>query len=358
MNNQKGFNLLPQTEEPERDIGVIIGKFMPLHKGHELLINFGKKHVKQLFILVDNTINDTIDSKLREKIIQKHFPDVKVLSFNEKMPQDPSETNDFWNIWKTEMEKLVFKNTINNKIDVLFASMDYGEKLSETLGCEFVPFDISRSTLNISATEIRNDPLGNWKYISDCFKPYFVNKYLFTGAESTGKTTLINRLINETDLFKESLSLFVPEYAYQFIKTKKELKSSDIPLLFSAQDTLINEASKTSEGVLLCDSSAITTKAYAQQMFPQEYEEIPSYLQEYVNKQKFEMVFLFKPDKNVAFFEDVHRNKTDDYENKRMEIFLKIKSELDLLNQSYLIIEGTYEERFQQIKMFFASISN
>lgn len=335
---------------------VVIGKFMPMHKGHEFLFGFAQAHAENVFVLVDNTPKDTIDVKVRATIIQNSHKELMVGFFPNKMPQDPSETEHFWSIWSTSMQKQV--NALAGeevKIDAVVASMDYGKKLAESLSCDFLPLDINRSTLNISATEIRNDAQKYFHFISDAFKPHFVKKFAFVGAESTGKTTVIERLVKDLDYLKNSLTAYVPEYAYQYMKTfNGEFTPNCVPLFITAQEAQMNLAARTSSGVLLCDSNALTTKVYAKYLFPEIFKNFPSELNEYVEKQNFEMTFLFKPDAYTLFKEDVHRQlfEKDEREKARLDIFNLMEQELLKTKQPYMIIDGTYEDRFLKVKNY------
>lgn len=353
------FIELPTAIQKKYENVVVIGKFMPMHKGHEFLFGFAKAHSKNVFVLVDNTPNDTIDVEVRAKIIQEAHPELNVSFFKNKMPQDPSETDDFWNIWSSGMKGLVNASAgKETNIDAVVASMDYGKKLAESLSCDFLPLDVARSTLNISATQIRNDTQKYFNFISDAFKPNFVKKYAFIGAESTGKTTVIERLITEFEVLRNGLTASVPEYAYQYMKTfKGEFTPDCVPLFITAQEAQMNLASKTSNGVLLCDSNALTTKVYGQYVFPEIFGNFPEELENYVIKQNFEMTFLFKPDENTKFKEDIHRQvfKKEAIEKSRLDIFNAMEQELIKSNIPYMVIEGNYENRFKQVRDYLSN---
>ena len=107
--------------------GLVIGKFMPFHKGHEYLINFAKEYCDHLFVIVDCLKDQTIDPITRKTWIESTIPNITVIALDTFMPQDPSECSDFWDIWRNA----ILSRT--GKIDVLVAAMDYGWKLSEEL---------------------------------------------------------------------------------------------------------------------------------------------------------------------------------------------------------------------------------
>jgi len=60
--------------------GLVIGKFMPLHKGHIALIEFAAALCDELIVSMSYTDNDPIDPQLRLEWIKEQFksrPDIK-----------------------------------------------------------------------------------------------------------------------------------------------------------------------------------------------------------------------------------------------------------------------------------------
>ena len=97
--------------------GFVLGKFCPLHKGHMLLIDTALSNVEQLYIVVDNIMDDVIAVSKRIQWVKKEYPTAIVLTQSHPLPQDPSETHEFWNIWRETLCAL-----LTEKIDAVFAS--------------------------------------------------------------------------------------------------------------------------------------------------------------------------------------------------------------------------------------------
>jgi HTH-type transcriptional repressor of NAD biosynthesis genes len=53
--------------------GLVIGKFMPLHKGHIALIEFAAALCDELIVSMSYTDNDPIDPQLRLEKIAEHY---------------------------------------------------------------------------------------------------------------------------------------------------------------------------------------------------------------------------------------------------------------------------------------------
>ncbi|WP_268648220.1 AAA family ATPase, partial [Escherichia coli] len=61
---------------------------------------------------------------------------------------------------------------------------------------ETILVDPERSFMNISGNQIRQDPFRYWDYIPTEVKPFFVRTVAILGGESSGKSTLVNKLAN------------------------------------------------------------------------------------------------------------------------------------------------------------------
>ena len=367
----------PITSQPIFQNGVVIGKFMPFHLGHEILIKFARSQVKTLYVLVDNVPNELLTSEQRAKMIQDKFPDIHVGYFPEKMPQEPGDSPDFWSIWNDGIQRnvnILYQKHIhklkkelethfhidydtfhekqmgNVKIDAIIAAMDYGDTLAKNLNAKFIPIDIEREIIHISATKIRNEPNQNMHLMSEKAKPYFTKKIAFIGAESTFKSTIAKEIRN-TLHNNPTVVLYVPEFAKAHLKFNNgEFKKEDIEHIIKSQNNLINTACEYCGGYALCDSDALTTKIYSQFAFPELINNFPGHLESIVQKQNFHMTFLFKPDSNTPFVDDIHRKVFDikSYDN-RMDIFNAMKKELENIGRAYIIVEGSYQDRFKTI---------
>lgn len=314
--------------------GLILGKFMPPHKGHEYLIRVGKEYCDNLNVIVDCFKEQTISPELRKSWIKEMFYDINVVALNENMPQDPSEVSDFWEIWKSKLYE------ISGKPDVLIAAMDYGYKLAEVLECDFIPLDISRVSIPISATEIRNDMYNNWDFLMDTVKPYYTKKFCFIGPESTGKTTVAKKIAKELD------ATYVPEYAEEFIKKnegKYELK--DVDKIINSQIVTEKALTKLLKKSMIIDTDIITNLVWAETIFG-------SYDKKYdnlISQRDYEITFLFYPD--VEWVSDEHRKITEESKSNefRLKMFQLMEKKLIENNQKYIVLYGDYSQKEKEI---------
>lgn len=316
--------------------GLVIGKFMPFHKGHEYLVRFANYNCEQLTVIVDCFKGQQLSPAIRAKWIKEQFPNVNVISLEKEMPQDPIETPDFWNIWVTELKKHV------PNVDLLCASMEYGYQLSQELHCAFKPLDFERSSINISATQIKTDPFKYWDFLSDSTKEYYVKKICFIGPESTGKSTIGQKLANHFN------TVYVPEYAKTVIAGQNgDFFEQNVEDCAISQIQTEKALARISNKIMFCDSCALTTIAWCKVLFPNF--QIPQSLLKIASTQKYEKTFLFYPD--TTFVPDVHRQfKNSSSHPFRMQMFESMRQLLLQFERPFECVHGPFEQKEQSIK--------
>lgn len=316
--------------------GLVLGKFMPPHKGHEYLFRFAKEYCENLTIVVDCLKGQTISPELRKSWIEELITGVNVIALNKFMPQSPDEVENFWEIWKQEIY------STSGKPDVLIAAMDYGWELAKVLDCKFIPLDIARQSIPISATEIRENPLKNWDFIVESARGHFMKKICFIGPESTGKSTIANKLANE---FK---TVYIPEYAEAIIKNQGKFFESNVKEVAFAQIRTEKALERMVNKFMLCDSDIITTMVWAEHLFGNFEQD----LIEIAQTQKYDMTFLFYPD--TSWIEDKHR-KVSNFSSKnefRLQILFEMEKKLIFYKRPYKIIKGSFEEKESLIRQY------
>lgn len=316
--------------------GLVIGKFMPPHKGHEYLFRFAKQYCENLTIVVDCIEGQTILPELRKQWIEELVTGVKVIALKDFMPQDPSEVDNFWEIWR---------NTLYNvagKPDVLIAAMDYGWELSKQLDCHFIPLDIARQSIPISATEIRNNPLQHWDFIVESARGHFLKKICFIGPESTGKSTIGEKIA------KHFKTVYIPEYAKAIIAQQSgQFYESNVVEVAYAQIRTEKSLERMTNKVMICDSDIIVTMAWSQELFGH----IPSQLIQIAQTQHYDKTFLFYPD--TPWISDTHRNVIESSSQEfRIKMFLNMEKLLKQFNRDYEIIYGSYQQKEETIEKY------
>lgn len=316
--------------------GLVIGKFMPIHKGHIALINFAAIHCDELIVSMSFTPDDKIDPVLRFQWIREIFkdqPNIKPAIIADDFDDETLPLNERTNIWANRMRE------VYPKIDILFSSEFYGTPFAINLQAEHILFDEPRKFTPVSATLIRNNPFKYWDYIPDEVRSYFVKKICFFGPESTGKSTMAEKMALHYN------SVFVPEVARELI-TSNDITVDDIIDIGIAQTARVKEKARVANKIVFCDTDLITTKIYSHYYL----NEVPEILNDLENEIKYDLYFLM--DIDVEWVADHLR----DFGNRRLEMFNLFKSELEKRGINYILISGSYKEREENVKKYITYI--
>ncbi|MCM1110953.1 MAG: AAA family ATPase [Clostridium sp.] len=307
--------------------GFVLGKFCPLHNGHLFLIDRAACEVDRLYIVVDNTMEETIPVARRISWVSELYPDAIVMTQPEPLPQDPAETPSFWDIWRRSLEQL-----LPEPVDAVFASEPYGERLARELGARFEMVDSRRLNVPISATSIRNDLAGCWDFLPDSVKRDMMTTVCIYGPESTGKSTLTRQLAVHFG------APYVGEYAEEVIRRKNgRIEFSDMEEIVSGHDRLILEAKRQLPPILFVDTDAITSKIWSEELFGR----VPDSIEEYIARQNFTRYLLL--DIDLGWKDDIHRYRPDN----RADFLRRCRYELDRRGRRYDIIRGSGPARLE-----------
>lgn len=188
---------IPPMQSPTR--GVVIGRFMPPHNGHRFLIDFACAYAQEVTVFVCSLAHEPIPGVLRYQWMRELFPLAQIVHITEEIPQAHRNNPESPRIWaKALLPHLSYKP------DYLFASEDYGWSLAEAFGAQFVPVDPGRNAIGVSATLIRDNPLGYWEYIPVPVRPYFM-EFLTVQAQSIEAERELQSI-----LAKELHTVFLP----------------------------------------------------------------------------------------------------------------------------------------------------
>ena len=151
-----------------KKIGFTIGKFAPLHKGHQFLIETAMEEMDEFYIVVYDT--DLIKNSVQERAnwIKRLYPKAKII-YAYNSPKQYGLDKESVNIQMDYLYKLIKDIPITH----FYSSEDYGEKVAEYLNIENRIVDKERCVVPISAYKIRNDTTTNSKYLEEfIYKEY------------------------------------------------------------------------------------------------------------------------------------------------------------------------------------------
>lgn len=310
----------------KRRTGVVLGKFMPPHLGHKHLVDFARHYVDELTVMVGSLPTEPIPGVLRYEWMRQIFPDVRVVHLTDENPQYPEEHPDFWQIWQESM-----LSRMPAPPDYLFASEDYGWKLAQVLGAQFVPVDVQRQLVPTSGTAIRQAPWTNWSYLPELVRPYFVGRVCVFGPESTGKSTLTQHLAAHFQ------TTYVPEYARTHIEAHQgKLEREDMLMIAqghaASEDALAYRANK----LLFTDTDLLATTIWSDVLFGS----CDPWIQREAAQRHYDLTLLL--DVDVPWVADQVRYLPED----RRGFFERCEATLKDHGRDYVVLSGSWEDRF------------
>ena len=143
-------------------LGFTIGKFAPLHKGHQYLIEKGIKEMDQFYVIVYETNVIDIPVEQRANWIKQLYPEVKILLAKNPPAQYGLDEESI----KIQMDYL--KNIIKDiPVTHFYNSEPYGKFVARDLHIEEVQVDRKREKYTISGTKIRKNVKENKAYVEE-----------------------------------------------------------------------------------------------------------------------------------------------------------------------------------------------
>jgi len=243
---------------------LVIGKFMPLHRGHLALIDFALTQADRVIVLLCVEAEEPISGEDRECWLRQTFDDhpaitVRRFDFREAdLPATSVSDRAISELWTARLKQLV------PEADMIVGSEAYVRYVAEFWGIGHRVFDVDRAAVPVSATMIREKPYVYRNYLAPATRPDFVQRIVLHGTESTGKSTLTKRLAEE---FK---TVYVPETAREIVGHTDNVVFEDLLRIADRQAKAIQSAIPQADGVLFIDTDAYTTLAYGRLLFNRE----------------------------------------------------------------------------------------
>lgn len=312
--------------------GFVLGKFLPLHKGHLALIDFAKSNCDLLYVILCFTDNEEIDRHTREKWLAEELKsreNTRLISFSysdEQLPNTSVSSRTVARQWAHEIKKIV------PDARVVFSSEPYGDYLAEYMNIRHIKFDEGRKQFPVSGTSIRNNPLQNWDYLTDSAKPWYVKKIVLLGSESTGKSELTQKLAAQFH------TVFVPEMARDVIGKTNECTYENLEEIALRHAGEINQQVKQATRLLFIDTDIHITQSYSRFLFNRELA-VSNSIKE---ANRADLYFFLETD--CPFIQDGTRVD----ELQRENLSRCHKEELKRNDVRYITLDGNWDNRFQK----------
>jgi len=290
--------------------GLIVGKFCPLHLGHEMLIQTALARCEQLVLLsYCKPEFSGFERARRDRWLESRFPSVRRLVIDDASlhqltlakglqdyPKIPHNDAD-------EYDHRLFvgwlcRHILDVTVDAVFTSEDYGDGFAAVLTDYFREFNLSatpvqhicvdkaRQKIPISGTRLRDAIHSHRDYLAPAIYQDFVKRVCFLGGESSGKTTLAQMAAQSFH------TEWVTEYGRErWVAQNGELHYPDMLEIAEAQVTRENQLARQANEWLFCDTSPLTTLFYSRAMFSQADERLVE-----LAERRYDITFLCAPD--------------------------------------------------------------
>jgi NadR type nicotinamide-nucleotide adenylyltransferase len=244
-------------------VGLVVGKFCPLHRGHQMVIDKAFEECQFVTILSWTSVDYGFPAELRQRWLKKLYPKAHVLVIQpDRCPKDDAQ----------DLVQRMFCANLLEEIyvhpDAVYTSELYGDGFAQHLTSHLgeqvnhVMVDLHRDTHHVSGTRLRAYP----QLLEEFCDPYVsanleehTKRILLIGAESSGKSTL-------TELLGLRLqSPTIGEYGRTLWDEKNgELERSDYLHIAQTQIRLEN-IDHCDNAFIFCDTSPLVTEFYANQ---------------------------------------------------------------------------------------------
>jgi len=237
--------------------GLTLGKFAPLHKGHQYVIETALAEMDHVIVLIYNCpeLTSCPSLDIRAKWIRELYPKAEVI----EAWDGPTEIGDAPEI-KKRHEEYILRILSGRNITHFYSSEFYGDHVSKALGAIDRHVDDKRSKYPISASQVRQDPFASREYIHPRVYRDLITNVVFLGAPSTGKSTIAERMA------KEYSTVWMPEYGREYWEENQiDRRLSLEQLVEIAEGHLLREEELLYEAnrYLFTDTNAITTYMFS-----------------------------------------------------------------------------------------------
>lgn len=337
--------------------GLVVGKFCPLHLGHELLIARAQDACEELLV-VSYTKPEFpgLAPPRREGWLRAQFPRAAIVVLDDVrlatlcaargvaarlLPHNDAAGDEHrhfmgWLCW----------TVLDLPVDAVFSSEDYGPGFAQLLAEHYamgavahVSVDQARVQVPVSGTAVRRDPHAHHAFLSPHVRASFVTRVCVLGGESSGKTTLAAALAAYFD------TGWVAEYGRELWESQDGVLVYD-DLLKIGKEQLRREAAATRQARrwLFCDTSPLTTYFYCVEMFGKAEAQLLE-----LAGHGYDVVVLCAPD--FPFIQDGTRR--DDSFRVRQHAWYR--AELARRAIAYVDVTGSVEDRVTQVARVLAA---
>jgi HTH-type transcriptional regulator, transcriptional repressor of NAD biosynthesis genes len=331
--------------------GLVVGKFSPLHKGHESVIARALQECERVLVLSYSKPEFAgCEAPRREQWLRLRFPEAMVLVVrDEDLHRWPEVAEAFPTVPPNDasaethrlFSALLCAAVLTTAVDAVYGSEDYVPEFAAFLSTFYqskgrsshrvdaVMVDRERRTVPISGTQLRNHPECLHEWLSPEVNASFVSLVALLGGESTGKTTLCAALARQFG------TTWAPEYGRELWESKQgQLSYPDLLAIAQEQVRREEQLRLTARRFLFCDTTPLTTLFYSLDLFGTAEAELHA-----LASRGYDHVFLCTPD--IPFQQDGTR-RSSAFRDRQHEWYVRELSERRI---AYTLLEGDLNSR-------------
>lgn len=340
--------------------GLVIGKFYPPHLGHEYLIRSAALHSCAVTVAVLGSSVESLSIALRVQWLQHAFadtPQVRIVGALDDVPVNYGD-DQVWQAHVDIMQQAIVQAdqafTPLPKVDAVFSSEPYGDRLASYFNCQHVCLDQSRHLYPSSGTAVRADVVGQWHMLSPAVQAGLAMRVVVLGAESTGTTTLSQDLASALRArggvwaTTQWVAEYGREYSANLLALEKatrpqaavqdiDWQSSDFVHVAQEQCRRENLAAAHGSPVLVCDTDAWVTRIWHERYM----EHASVAVNAVAATMPMRALYILTSAKGVPFEDDGLR----DGEHLRSWMEQRFRDELATQSVAWMEVHGTPEAR-------------
>lgn len=328
---------------------LIIGKFMPLHRGHMKMIEHAAEIARQVYVVVLGWKGEPISMIQRYNWVSDTYVDMSnihpvMLGYDPNELNSSSESDLQSSIEWAEYLKANLYDF--DKFDVIVGSEKYVQYMGEYLGIDYDIFDEERKAVSISATAIKSDIVNNWDYLAPAVKRTYAKHICIVGSESTGKTTVCRRIEDENNFVTAVYEIGRSLVGKSELCTKEKLIS-----IFNIHAMLLNEVRyDPPTPIIIWDTDNIITKSYYKFLFDSDFEP-------YVVENIADEYFFF--DSNIPVVDDGSRfdeSTAKSLKDCHISMYDKYGVYLEMVTENrYEVVNDYVQKSIEELKNIFTT---
>lgn len=335
-------------------LGLVVGKFSPLHNGHEWLVRQAAAQCGHLLIIsYSKPEYDRCDVERRRQWLAARFPEHECWVIDDAsltltcrrsgivprlIPLNTAEDaiQQDWLAWLLGV-------VLQRKPDAMFCSEDYGpscaETLSRMLGTKVATVVVDRERVHvpICASAIRRLPEIARLWTAPEVAAAFIRRIVLLGGESSGKTTLAAALAERLN------TCWVAEYGRELWEAQGGLEESDLLKIAREQIRREEAVMPSARSWVVCDTSPLTTYGYAGWMFGRIDPELSR-----LARRRYDATVLCEPD--FDFVQDGTR-RDESFRTRQHDWYCQ---QLREKNTPWLAVGGSTDQRVESVVTWLA----